>query len=187
MQETEQAKDTYDDALASGHGAALLTQVGREASTLSVSRPALGGAGSYHPPPPSLFPSLMLPPYHLPFSPLLRDSRPPHPLPFLLPLQDQSMKDVFSVRVGNLPPGSQATITLTYATQVGQPAERERGRMGSSSRVSRMSTASSLYGPWYYHYRRPPHSHSSALGPAPCLFACLPDLSSTLVSLSAGA
>lgn len=29
MQETEQAKDTYDDALASGHGAALLTQVGR--------------------------------------------------------------------------------------------------------------------------------------------------------------
>lgn len=88
------------------------------------------------------------------------------------------MKDVFSVRVGNLPPGSQATITLTYATQVGQPAERERGRMGSSSRVSRMPTASSLYGPWYYHYPRPPHS-LLRLRPCP-LPAWLPDPSTPL-------
>lgn len=66
VQEKEKAADTYDDALASGHGGFLLQE-------------------------------------------------------------DNEMKDVFSLRVGNLPPGGSATVRLTYVAQIDEEVPEEAG------------------------------------------------------------
>jgi hypothetical protein len=95
VQGKKQAAETYDDALASGHGGFLLQEV-RVPVAVCVSIAFHSSTD------------------HTQIQPIQ-------------PKQDNEMKDVFSLRVGNLPPGASATVRMTYVAQIDEEVPEETG------------------------------------------------------------